>query len=124
VELEFDLVLHVGRIGFGRDGQCGGAEPADRGVLQDIDAAEVRGGILERLGERVAVEHVRGECGGGDALGLQPAGQFVELGAVTGNQRDVEALWAESASDGQAHTGAGSDNGDAGHNNPFDNYFI
>ncbi|MGW5063482.1 hypothetical protein ACWEQ2_40480, partial [Streptomyces sp. NPDC004096] len=31
----------------------------------------------------------------------------------------VEALGAEGAGDGQAHLGAGSDDGDAGHNKSF-----
>jgi pimeloyl-ACP methyl ester carboxylesterase len=42
----------------------------------------VCGGALERLGERVVVEHVRGERGGGDALGGELTGEVVELGAV------------------------------------------
>jgi hypothetical protein len=84
-------------------------------VLQDVDAAEAGGGVLEGLGQRVVVEHVRRERGGGDALGGEPVGQVVELGAVAGDESDVVAARAEGAGDGEAHSGAGSDDGDAGH---------
>ena len=94
------------------------AKPPTRGVLQDIDPAELRGGVLESLGERVAVEDVRGEGGGGDALGGELADEIVELVAVTGDQGDVVALGAEGSGDGQTQLGAGSDDGDAGHSDP------
>jgi hypothetical protein len=79
----------------------------------------VCGGVLERLGERVAVEHVGGERGGGNAVGAELGDQVVELGAVAGDEGDVEAVGAEGAGDGQAHSGAGSDDGDAGHSDPL-----
>ncbi|MDT0566309.1 hypothetical protein RM704_02260 [Streptomyces sp. DSM 3412] len=71
------------------------------------------------MGERVVVEDVGGERGGGDAFGAERADESVELLAVAGDQGDAEALGAEGAGDGQAPTGAGSDDGDAGHSDPF-----
>jgi hypothetical protein len=66
------------------------AEVASGGVLQDVDAAEPGGGVLERPGERVTVEYVCGERGGGDALGAELADEAIELLAVAGDQGDVE----------------------------------
>jgi hypothetical protein len=91
VQLELDLVLDVGGVALGRSGQHGGFH-GERGVLQDVDAAEPGGGVLERLGERVMVEDARGERCGGDALGGELADETVELLAVAGDQGDVEAL--------------------------------
>lgn len=71
-------------------------------VLQDVDAAEPRGGVLQCLGERVTVEDIRYERRGGDALGGKRVDETVECGAVAGDQGDVEALDAEGTGDGQA----------------------
>lgn len=99
--MEVHLELHIGRFGLGRSGQSDDAEGPHRGVLQDVDPAELCGGILEGLGERVTVQHVRGDCGGGDAFRgeLADDDEIVELGAVPGDQGDIEAEGAEGASD-------------------------
>lgn len=89
------------RFGSGRSSQRGDAEGAHWGVFQDVDPAELCGGVLQCLGEGVAIEYVRGECGGGDALGGEGADEIVELGAVAGDQGDVVALGAEGTGDGQ-----------------------
>ncbi|MFJ8108226.1 hypothetical protein [Streptomyces sp. NPDC096132] len=53
------------------------------------------GGVLEGLGEGVAVEYVGGEGGGGDAFCGERADEVVELVAVAQDQDGVEAVGAE-----------------------------